>query len=331
MKVYSDNNLQIPTLFEKKYPDLHEKHSGRKPRVLASYDNGDNSIVLYENGTKIRQVRGKNEFPDHCDVKITNFCEDAACAAYCHEKSNRLGLHGDLELLLDIWSDVPAGQECALGGGDPLTHPDILHYLRENKKRGHISNMTVNQYHLEKHQELLETILYEKLVWGLGLSVRDLKSLRGDSFGLRTQNLVLHLILGIHTWKDFLQIKNETPETKILLLGFKTWGNGQKYSQKCFGAIEAEIDNWRKNVPLLLNTPGTLCFDNLAIDQLSIKRYFSPSKWDTFYCGNDGEFSMYFDIVKKEFAVSSTSPTRFPIEDGMKLKDCFTKISELRK
>lgn len=290
--------------------------------LLSEYQNGENFVSIHKDGTKIRKINGKSSFPDHCDVKITNHCTGAPCAAYCHEMSNGAGKHGDLQLLLDMWSDMPRGCEIAIGGGNPLDHPELINYLRENKKRGHISNLTINQYHLDSHKEIIENICREDLVYGLGLSTRNLDDLFIESLSLPHHNLVHHLILGVHSWEDFLKVMDMYTPNKVLLLGYKSWGNGDKYKGKTFGAIDDKIKNWKTKIPQLLKTPGTISFDNLAIKQLGLKNYFAPEKWEQFYCGDDGEHSMYVDVVKAEFAISSTSPERFPIENR-KLKDCF--------
>ena len=62
--------------------------------------------------------------------------------------------------------------------------------------------------------------------------------------------------------------------------------------------------------------------------QLDIRRFFSDEKWSQFYMGNDGQFSMYMDLVKMEYARSSTSSDRFPIGD-MTIKEMFKHVRSL--
>ena len=49
----------------------------------------------------------------------------------------------------------------------------------------------------------------------------------------------------------------------------------------------------------------------------------SEEKWNEFYMGDDGKFTMYIDLVKKEFARSSISEKRYSllenIEDMFKI------------
>ena len=68
-------------------------------------------------------------------------------------------------------------------------------------------------------------------------------------------------------------------------------------------------------------------FDNLAIDQLDVKRIVPEDKWDEFYMGDDGHYTFYIDMVKGEFAKNSLSQERYPIGD-MTIDDMFKFILE---
>ena len=49
-------------------------------------------------------------------------------------------------------------------------------------------------------------------------------------------------------------------------------------------------------------------FDNLAIEQLEVKRLVKDDEWEEFYMGDDGNFTYYIDMVERKFAQSSTAP-----------------------
>ena len=53
-----------------------------------------------------------------------------------------------------------------------------------------------------------------------------------------------------------------------------------------------------------------MAFDNLALQQLDLKDRLSPSP---FYMGDEGQFTLFIDLVTGEYAKSSTSRDRFPI------------------
>ena len=107
-------------------------------------------FIDLETGTKIR----KNnldcfipEKPESMDIKITNKC-DMGCA-FCHENSTPDGLHGDILNLKFIETLLPY-TELALGGGNPLTHPDLIPFLEKCKALKLIPSMTINQVHFMK-------------------------------------------------------------------------------------------------------------------------------------------------------------------------------------
>jgi hypothetical protein len=50
----------------------------------------------------------------------------------------------------------------------------------------------------------------------------------------------------------------------------------------------------------------------------------SEKEWESMYMGDDGEASMYIDLVDKKFARSSTSEIRFDLENN--IEDMFNKV-----
>lgn len=61
--------------------------------IINTYKNGNTSVTLYNDGTKVREYEGTPNIvhPESIDVKITNYC-DLGCA-YCHESSTTEGKH----------------------------------------------------------------------------------------------------------------------------------------------------------------------------------------------------------------------------------------------
>jgi len=104
------------------------------PDVIAGYLNGGYSVTIEADGTKTRKTIDPSVppvHPEHMDLKITDWCDAGCC--WCHEGSTRRGKHGSIDATLDLLSDLPAGVEIAIGGGDPLSHPrfpDLARGLR---------------------------------------------------------------------------------------------------------------------------------------------------------------------------------------------------------
>ena len=150
--------------------------------LINKYQNGPVTVEIYDNGTKIREwddekygIEPELEFAESLDVKITNFC-DMNCA-FCHEKSSISGKHGNLAKFMGIIeiSNLPKGVEMAIGGGNPLDHPDITTFLNYCKEKGLIINMTVNLNHLCKENYQTQMIQYidQQLVRGIGISITN--------------------------------------------------------------------------------------------------------------------------------------------------------------
>ena len=109
---------------------------------MQKYKNGNYTVFLYTDGTKEKiteEEHFKAEFPDSIDLKITNYC-DANCPM-CHENSGTHGLHADLNA--PFLSSLPAGIELAIGGGNPLSHPDLIPFLKRMKDMGIVCNITL--------------------------------------------------------------------------------------------------------------------------------------------------------------------------------------------
>ena len=115
--------------------------------LLGEYKNGNYVVAIYEDGTKIRYTEHDKfipEFPESMDVKITNYC-DMNCP-WCHENSTSNGRHGDI-LHADFINSLRPFTEVAIGGGNPLSHPDLPVFLERLKQKNIIANITVNQRH----------------------------------------------------------------------------------------------------------------------------------------------------------------------------------------
>ena len=262
---------------------------------MFSYTNGNYNVTVLEDGTKIRESSDsflKPEYPESIDLKITNMC-DLMCP-WCHEKSTPSGKHADIDTLLDRLRNMPAGSEIAIGGGNPLEHPYLPYLLQSLKNVGLISNITVNASHIPKYRYILDDMILNKDIYGLGISWND-------CYIFDSPNTVYHVIAGVH---DFNTIKNMLQhERKVLILGYKFFGHGKKYYND---NIKYNIDYLHDNLWKIIGK-GIISFDNLAIEQLDVKSHFTEEGWKKFYMGDDGKFSMYYDAVKDEFAKSSIS------------------------
>lgn len=276
-----------------------------KNKILAQYQNGNTSVKIYEDGTKIREYEGipKTFFPESIDVKCTNWC-DLGCK-FCHENSTEEGNHADLEKLKSVLVSLPAGVELAVGGGHPLAHPHILDFLIWCKNKGLICNITINQLHLKRYLSFLKELIADDLIKGLGISINGYKYNEIIELKKLSNNIVYHIIAGIHDTK-ILDKLIELGNCKVLVLGYKTFGRGKDYFSK---EVAENIMSWEKNIHKYFGK-CILSFDNLALEQLNIKNKVSKRFWKNFYMGDDFTFTMYIDAVKQEYAPTSRSSDR---------------------
>ena len=50
---------------------------------------------------------------------------------------------------------------------------------------------------------------------------------------------------------------------------------------------------------------------------LELRNAMTEKEWDDFYMGDDGQFTMYIDLVNKKFAKSSISNKRYKLLDNI--------------
>ncbi len=274
--------------------------------LLALYQNGNYVVKLYSDGTKIKQSMENSfisAFPDSIDLKITNYC-DQNCPM-CHEKSNENGSHADLDA--PFLKTLKKGTELAIGGGNPLSHPSLVPFLTKMKSQGVICNLTINENHLSTYNDLVLKLIREKLIYGLGISIKAYNK-KALAFAMGYPNTVLHVINGIFT--DYDKIANSN--VKILILGYKMFGRAEAYFND---EIKSQMNITKEILPSLFDKFRRISFDNLALEQLNVRSQIPTQAYEEMYMGDDGESTMYIDLVQKEFAKSSTSTKRYPLQN----------------
>lgn len=274
-------------------------------KVVGAYKNGNYRVTIFDNGTKVRETEEDEFIPDRLesvDMKITNKC-DMGCP-FCHEKSTPDGLHADLDNpIIDTFLPYT---EIAIGGGNPLCHPQLENFLKHLKDLKCFPSMTVNQKHFLDEYDRIFRLQTEKLFYGLGISATNLTEDFANKV-LQIPNAVIHVIAGITNLEELRKMKT-LGIRKVLILGYKTFGRGEDYYSE---TIQNNINNLRDNMQEIKSFFEVLSFDNLAIEQLNVKSLMSEKEWEEFYMGDDGGYTMYIDMVKRNYGQSSTSKERF--------------------
>ena len=282
---------------------------------LGSYKNGNYTVTIYDDGTKIRENDLDNLTPDtveSMDIKITNRCTGTNCQ-WCHEDSGPHGIHGDI-LSPSFLDSLHPYTELAIGGGNVLEHPDFDQFLQICKERNFIPSITVNQIHFEKEYDRITQLVNDKLIYGLGVSLVN----PTDEFIKKIEkfsNAVIHVINGVVTPEQLRTLAYHN--LKILILGYKEFRRGNNYIK----THNEQVDNLKNQLytmlPIMLKKGWfkVISFDNISIKQLNVKRLLSKEDWTEFYMGDDGAYTMYVDMVNRVFAKNSCEPLdrRYPL------------------
>lgn len=297
---------------------------------LVKYNNGNYMVTLdLETGTMIRYSKDNElrpEFPDSMDVKITNKC-DRGCP-WCHERSTASGAEADYEELIHFIDNLPPYTQLALGGGNVLSYPHLQDFLTECKKRHLVPSITVNQKHLKEQAMEVWYLAKQKLVYGIGISLENPNEKLIQSLN-SMPNAVVHVIAGIISISQLRTLAHQG--FKILILGYKDFGRGKDFLDDNMLPMVKKLQELRKYLPEMIADKWfkNISFDNLALEQLKVKNLLPQKEWDRFYMGDDGTATMYVDMVKKEFAKSSTSDIRHPLKEDV--RDMLEVIHEERE
>ena len=287
------------------------------------YYNGNYTVMIdIDDGTKIRETQCDEfipSFAEGVDVKITDKC-DGGCA-FCYEGCTPNGKHGDI-LNPKFLDTLHPYTELAINGND-LSHPGLVPFMHKMKEKNVILNMTVNQMHFERHFDIIKEWIDNKLIYGLGISLRK----PTKEFVAKVQqfpNAVIHTINGVLSADDYELLKDNN--LKVLILGYKHLRRGVDYFNSNEEDIMKNMDWLYDGLEEILNHFNVVSFDNLAIEQLNVKRLLSEDKWEEFYMGDDGNYTFYIDMVEDVFARNSLSMERWPIMDN--IDDMFKKVRE---
>ena len=295
-------------------------------KLIGSYTNGNSRVCIYDDGTKIRETDDDefNEvFPENIDLKITNRC-DMGCPM-CHENSYEKGAHGDINA--KFIETLRPYTECALGGGNVLSHPDFIPLLKKLKEQKVIANITLNQVHFMSNLDLIRELVNQDLIRGIGVSLTD----PTDEFIKTIQtfkNAVIHVINGVVTYGQLERLADK--DLKLLILGYKDFRRGVDYKQAAENYIKANQINLKVYLKSFIPRFKVVSFDNLAIEQLDVRSLMSEEKWNEFYMGDDGCHTMYIDLVTGTFAKNSVAPLdqRYKLMDS--IDEMFAKVKEMK-
>lgn len=288
-------------------------------KKIASYKNGNYNVLLLEDGTKIRYNNEDElipEFYENIDLCISKKCTlGSNCKNFCHEGASPCGEIAKYENIKKIINSLHPHQELAIGGGALTDCTELINFIKPIAYLNQIIiNITLNSKEL-KRTEQIESILskgytvFVNNIHGIGVSYN--REDRNDILNFRKfvevpENIVIHTIAGITEPEDYIWLIEN--DFKFLILGFKEFRNGVKYSKQFASKIKENQEWLKTNLQYLRDNGKMVSLDCLAIEQLNIKEFLSEKEWKNLYMGDDGKFTCYIDAVNMTISKSSTSP-----------------------
>ena len=137
-------------------------------------------------------------------------------------------------------------------------------------------------------------------------------------------NAVIHTIAGVPPWSVYEELADH--DLNLLILGYKAKGNGWEYFSNNAFHVTQNLCDLKHNLLNLRHRFKAVAFDNLAVTQLSLRELLSPDEFNELYMGDDGDFTMYIDLVAGKYGKSSTHPLR-DIDAGT-VTELFQKLKE---
>lgn len=280
-------------------------------KILAKYQNGNLVTTIYEDGTRVRETEDDQfipSFAENMDVQVSNRCDNNC--PMCYANCTKDGTHGEL-FGWKFLETLHPGTEMALNLNFPM-HPDFIEFLRYLKFKQIITNVTINQNHFEKYEDIIKQLYDKNLIYGLGISLTHAT----EEFVERVKqypNAVIHVINGIFNMNDYKILRDNN--LKILILGYKNIGRGVQYKNTKSAKISYNQILLKNMLSNIIPRFAVVSFDNLAIEQLDVKNLLTDKEWEEFYGGDEGTFTYFLNLVDGYYAMNSLSDVHYPIGD----------------
>jgi len=175
-------------------------------------------------------------WPELADISISNHCSNGCDFCYRDSKPNNSFMSlNDYEYILKqlqhpYWGNV---FQVALGGGEPLEHPDFFNIIDATIASGVVPNFTTNGKHFTK--EVI--IKLKNKVGAIAISSTDIEKLDKEAFTNLKNNKIkcnVHYVLNCHNLRQAIDILNGRYNqslqglNSIIFLTYKPLGRADK-------------------------------------------------------------------------------------------------------
>ena len=285
--------------------------------------------------------------PDLADLTITNFCRKGC--SFCYRDCTPEGQHANLDRIKEFLDQCKEASvfEIAIGGGEPLEHPQFVQILREAKTRGVIPNFsTASKEKLFAHPELQAI---KRLCGAIAFSTNSLEeALHWEKTAkeLKLPNPTIHYILGSQSIDEFRAFLTgffaEVGWTTLILLKWKEtgragpaphsiegWGEAIRDAVSFHKFSEPDRPRWdwdyfdsdeerRSRLP----NGNRIGIDSFLAAEMAEEM---PEVDSILYGSDDGRFSVYYDAVSGLYGPHSVGADMISADD---LRGAWAQILE---
>ena len=286
---------------------LFDKNNGLKFRIACDMKEADPDVVL---------ANTQGYIPELIDIKITDYCTKGC--DFCYQGSSRKGKHAD-SFTINNFADSIKDKgvlEVAIGGGEPLCHPNIGAFIDTLHRHGIVPNITTKAHDLLLNYSGVLTDLHK--CGSIGVSITNYEEYHDLMMANINLPLVFHFIIGrtsddikyLHTMMVTSAKKHWDP--KIVLLGMKKPANmkmGKSESFEPFVYGEEDIELLFKMIK-----KHNMGIDSTMVNMFrkELNKYGIDKKY---YYTHEGVASKYVDLVTMRIGANSFGAELNPIKN----------------
>lgn len=281
--------------------------------IIARRDFDHWTLFNTQTGAKIRlsfksdKELHAGETPELVDICITKQCFHGC--KFCYQDATRDGVHAkkdDISFLLYKLSEADVF-EVALGGGEPVRHPDFVEILKDARTQGIVPNFTTadSDWIYDKNNTKIADAV-RKYCGSFAISLTDYHAVKAVAKWNDSDERVkatLQIPMGCFSWEQVSRALNQAEALGIpvTLLGYKKIGRANKFKKQEY----KQIVDW-------MSEKHYFGADTLFVEEFD-KELKEIGVSPILVADKEGRFSCYIDAVNKTIGKHSYGAKMKPL------------------